>query len=79
MQYEDFPPTVVSPGPVVSPHSRNPRGKSTVRHLYLWYYTFLEIRRRDALNEVTAFDVSLDQIGKFATDFDKLQCPDFRQ
>ena len=27
----------------------------------------------DILNEVTAFDVSLDQIGKFATDFDKLQ------
>ena len=36
-EHEDFPRTVVSPGrgPVV--HSRNSRGKSTSRHLWVWY------------------------------------------
>ena len=48
VQHEDFPRIVVSPGRGPGVGSRNPRGKSTVRHLYVWYHTFPEIRRRDA-------------------------------
>ena len=48
VQHEDFPRIVVSPGRGPGVGSRNPRGKSIVRHLYVWYYTFPEIRRRDA-------------------------------
>eukprot|EP01043_Picozoa_sp_COSAG02_P116363 COSAG02_NODE_52782_length_305_cov_5.859223_1_plen_61_part_01 len=49
-------------GPVV--HSRNSRGKSIVRHLYVWYHTFLEIRRRDAQDAENFISIGRNLDGK---------------
>ena len=55
---------MVSPGhgPVVG--RRNPRGKSTVRHLCVWYHTFLEIRRRDAQDAENFISIGRNLDGK---------------
>eukprot|EP01043_Picozoa_sp_COSAG02_P041431 COSAG02_NODE_3433_length_6750_cov_29.777477_5_plen_72_part_01 len=46
------------------PGRGNSRGKSIVRHLYVWYYAFLEIRRRDAQDAENFISIGRNLDGK---------------